>query len=122
MDLNARFDEHLATVDINFQMVTVTYFRDIFFHFHTNQHKGPIFTPYKISAKYTKSFRRNRLKCQARYKFFSVDVTFQTVIVTYFRYRFFFILILFNIEVPLIFHAKFQPKILSHSGENADFY
>ena len=46
MDLNAR-------VDVNLQTATVTYFRYNFFHFDTNQHQGPTYTLYKISAKYT---------------------------------------------------------------------
>ena len=33
----------------------------------------------------------------------------------------FFIFTILNIYVPLIFHAKIQPKILSGSGENVDF-
>ena len=36
------------------------------------------------------------------------------------RYRFFFKKIL-NTYVPLIFHAKIQPKISSGSGEKVDF-
>ena len=31
------------------------------------------------------------------------------------------ILISLNTKVPLMSHAKFQPNILSHSGENLDF-
>ena len=46
MDLNAR-------VDVNFQTTIVTYFLYSFFHFDTNQHQGPTYTSYKISAKYT---------------------------------------------------------------------
>ena len=41
----------------------------------------------------------------------------QTVIVTLFRYRFFFILISLRAEVSLIIHTKFQPNILCHSGK-----
>ena len=37
------------------------------------------------------------------------------------RYRFFFILIILNTDVPLIFHAKIQPKISSRSGEKVDY-
>ena len=37
------------------------------------------------------------------------------------RYRFFFIFIILNTYVPLIFHAKIQPKITSGSGEKVDF-
>ena len=42
---------------------------------------------------------------------FRVDLNFQTAIVTYFRYIFFFILISFNIKVLLILQTKFQPNI-----------
>ena len=37
------------------------------------------------------------------------------------RYRFFFIFTILNTYVPLIFHAIFQPKISSGSGEKVDF-
>ena len=38
------------------------------------------------------------------------------------RYRFFFVFFLIlNTYVPLIFHAKNQPKISSGSGEKVDF-
>ena len=53
--------------------------------------------------------------------FFRVDINLQTVIVTLFPYRFFFILIFINSKVLLILHTKFQPNIPSHSGENDDF-
>ena len=36
------------------------------------------------------------------------------------RYNFFVVVIL-NIYVPLIFHAKIQPKISNGSGEKVDF-
>ena len=36
-------------------------------------------------------------------------------------YRFFFIFIILNTYVPLIFHAKIQSKISSGSGEKVDF-
>ena len=52
MDLNARVDVNFATVDMNFQAITVTFCLQLFFYFHTNQHQGPTNTPYKISAKY----------------------------------------------------------------------
>ena len=45
-------------------------------------------------------------KCFAR-----IDVNFQMVTVTQLCNRFFFILILLNIRVPLILHTKFQPNI-----------
>ena len=70
MDLNARVDVNFARVDVNFQMFTVTYFCPFFFLFDTNQHQGPTHTQNKISAKYTKPFGRNGLKCQGRPKFF----------------------------------------------------
>ena len=39
MDLNARVNVNFATVDVNFQTVTVTSFcYKNFFHFDTNQH------------------------------------------------------------------------------------
>ena len=45
----------------------------------------------------------------------------QTVIVTYFRYRFFFfILTSINIKI-LILHTKLQPNISSRSAEYGDF-
>ena len=53
--------------------------------------------------------------------FVRVDVNFQMVTVTFFSYRFFFILISFNIKVLLLFHTKFQLNIPSCTGENADF-
>ena len=37
------------------------------------------------------------------------------------RYRFFFIFIILNTYVPIIFHAKIQPKISGGSGEKVDF-
>ena len=37
------------------------------------------------------------------------------------RYIFFFIFTILNTYVPLIFHAKIQPKIFSGSGEEVDF-
>ena len=37
------------------------------------------------------------------------------------RYFFFFIFTILNTYVPLIFHAKIQPKISSGSGEEVDF-
>ena len=53
-------------------------------------------------------------------KFFRVDVNFQTAIVT-FSATDFFILISISINVILILHKKFQPKIPSRSGENRNF-
>ena len=53
--------------------------------------------------------------------FFSVDVNFQTVIVTSQRYIFFFILISLNIKVLLKLHTNFQSNIPSWSGDNGDF-
>ena len=52
---------------------------------------------------------------------FRVDANFQTAIVTYFRFRFFFFLKSIIIKVLLILHTKFQPNIPSRSGENGDF-
>ena len=92
----------------------------IFFHFDINQHECPTNTPYKISAKYT-HFGERDLNAWVDVNFVRVDVNFQTAIVTKVRYTFFFILILINIEVLLILHTKFQPKILSRSGEKGDF-
>ena len=43
------------------------------------------------------------------------------VTVTKVRYRFFFIFTILNTYVPLIFHVKIQPKIISGSGEEVDF-
>ena len=37
------------------------------------------------------------------------------------RYIFFFIFMILNTYVPLLFHAKIQPKISSGSGEKIDF-
>ena len=37
------------------------------------------------------------------------------------RFRFFLVFIILNTYVPLIFHAKIQPKISSGSGEKVDF-
>ena len=53
MDLNARIDITFARVDVNFQTITVTYSVTNLFHFDNNQDKGPTYTSYKISAKYT---------------------------------------------------------------------
>ena len=49
-----------------------------------------------------------------------VNVNFQTVTVTLLFYNFFFIFIPINIKVPIEFHTKFQPNILSRSGETDD--
>ena len=35
--------------------------------------------------------------------------------------QFFYIFIILNTYIPLIFHAKIQPKISSGSGEEVDF-
>ena len=43
------------------------------------------------------------------------------VTVTKLRYRFFFIFIILNTYVSLIFNAKIQPKISSGSGEEVYF-
>ena len=51
----------------------------------------------------------------------SVDVNFQTVIVTLFRCRFFFILISLSTNVPLLIHTKLQPNMQSHCGVKVDF-
>ena len=45
----------------------------------------------------------------------------KSVTVTKQRYRFFSFTIILNTDVPLIFHAKLQPKISSGSGEKVDF-
>ena len=46
------------------------------------------------------------------HKYFArIDVNFQMVTVTQLCNRFFFILILLNIRVPLILRTKFQPNI-----------
>ena len=37
------------------------------------------------------------------------------------RFRFFSFFTILNTYVPLIFHAKIQPKISSGSGEKVDF-
>ena len=62
------------------------------------------------------------LKARVDVNFARVDVNFQTVIVTEFRYRFFFILISLSTKVSLIIHTKFQLNIPSHSGEKVDFH
>ena len=112
---------NFATVDVNFQTVTLTLFCKNFFHFDTNQYQGPTYTAYKISAKYIKPFWRNGFKCLGRRNFFKVNANFQTAIVTLFHYRLFFNLISISIKVPLILHTKFQPNMPSQSGENDDF-
>ena len=61
------------------------------------------------------------LKARVDINFAWVDVDFQTVIVSYFRYRCFFILTTLSTEVPLIIHIKFQPNLPSNSGEKVDF-
>ena len=43
------------------------------------------------------------------------------VTVTKLRYRFFFIFTILNTYIPLIFHAKIQPKMFSSSEEKFDF-
>ena len=92
-----------------------------FFHFDTNQHQGPINTPYKISPKYTKPFWRNGLKCQGRRKFFKGRRKFSNGHSDLIPLQNFFILISVNIKILLILHTKFQLNIHSHSGENDDF-
>ena len=62
------------------------------------------------------------LKTRIDVNFARVDVNFQTVIVTEFRYRFFFILISLSTKVSHIIHTKFQLNIPSHSGEKVDFH
>ena len=51
MDLNAR-------VDVNFQMVPVTWLQYSFFNFDDSEHQCPTDALYMISAKYTKTFSR----------------------------------------------------------------
>ena len=44
MDVNSKVDLKFARVDVNFQMVTVSLFRNtfLFFCFHITKHLGPI--------------------------------------------------------------------------------
>ena len=53
MDLNAQVDVNCFKFDVMFQTAIVISFRYRFFHFDINQHQGPTYTSYKISAKYT---------------------------------------------------------------------
>ena len=59
------------------------------------------------------------LKARVDVNFAGVYVNFQTITVTYFRYRRFLggILISLNTKVSLIFHIKFEPNIPSNSEE-----
>ena len=61
------------------------------------------------------------LNARVDINFARVDVNFQTVTETYFRYRFFFYFDIINIKVLLVLHTKFQLNIPSHSGENGNF-
>ena len=60
------------------------------------------------------------LKAWVDVNFIRVDVNFQTAIVTEFRYRFFF-LETNQYQGPTNTSYKYQPNILSRSGENDDF-
>ena len=121
MDLNARVDVNFARVDVNFQTVSDLILLQFFLHFDISQHQGPTYTPYKISAKYTKPFWRNGLKCQVRHKFFKGRCKFSNGHCDLIMLQIFFILISINIKVLLMLHTKFQPNIPSCSGENGNF-
>ena len=57
------------------------------------------------------------LNARVDVNFAMVGVNFQTVIVTLFYSRFFFILISTDFKVLLMIHTKFQPNIPSHFRE-----
>ena len=47
-----------------------------------SQHQGPTYTPYKISATYTRHYGEMDLNARVDVNFFGVNINFQTVTVT----------------------------------------
>ena len=83
--LYAKFQSNISSgfgEKVNFSGLAIFSHSGFLTSFDICEHQGPTYTPYKISAKYTKPFWRNGLECQGRRKFYRVDVNFQTVIVT----------------------------------------
>ena len=121
MDLNAWVYVNFARVDVNFQTVTVFLFYYIFSILMPVNIKVLLILYTKFQPNIPSHFGEMDLNARVDVNFFGVDVNFSNGHCHLIPLQIFFILISINIKVLLILHTKFQPNILSRSGENGDF-